>query len=412
MELNEKQLAMQKVLEGAKSELEHLRQSNTALTLQLNLAKKTETELQSLQRETSSNMKETELARDKALAISSSLENEVNHLLFHSKGDGKHADVANRWTNASCQEIKRRDQLIHSLKLLNNELNIQTDKSSRENELIKASRDHVENCLQKERMATKFEIESLQNQLSDIAAKLTIEQSQKSELIQIKSMLQQEITSLKDSLNVKKSELNHLQVNEKRKNQEYSETRLHLQRKIDDLQGMLKIETSKLQQEKESLSMEIEEMKLDQETNIEILRCKNRQLEQSLKDISKSNKVLREEIRSIVERNKKTQHEFETQFQNKLNECQESLKAQLKENKELLSNNRAVGEDKLNLEFLIRTKTHDIDQISRKLLVSEEKVSQLSVQLHDCLSDQHDKLSQIKDLKMVLQGEKMKNVKS
>ena len=94
-------------------------------------------------------MKEVELSRDKEKAISSLLDKEVNRLLVQSNGEENTKNKSNltRWSNDTCQEIKRRDNLIHSLKMQNTELILQAEKDRRQTEISETTQHNLERCI-------------------------------------------------------------------------------------------------------------------------------------------------------------------------------------------------------------------------------------------------------------------------
>ena len=413
MNLNEKYLVTKKELEKTKVDIEKIRQSETEVKFHFNLISEKEKELRQSHSELKSSVKELELSRDKAKAISSLLDEEVNRLLLQSNGEEhlKNKNNLTRWRNDTCQEIKRRDNLIHSLKMQNTELILQAEKDRRHAEISETAQHNLEKSIQKERNTTKSELATLEKELSDLTIKLKTEQVQKTELLNEKWAHQQEIVTLKESITTNEKELQRLRGDEKRRNQEYIETRIHLQGEIKDLDTRLKREVAKVLEEKENLVLERDEIKHKKEVNFDSIQCKNHQLELSLKEFTKSNQVLRSEIESITKKSKNELIELEAQYQEKIVECQESLNDQVKRNNELLPTLRSVVEKNLNLDASLKKKDNEIYHSDRKLVVLEEKVSLLSTQLHDNLSDQSNKLSQIKHLKMELRKLKMDSVK-
>jgi hypothetical protein len=410
MKLNESYLTVKKTSEDALSEIEKVNQSHNELKIHFNLAHDSEKDLLRVQHELATKLKEVELSRDKALAISSSLEKELNRLLLQAKEDDAN-NCSSRillWQNDTCKEIKRRDQLIHTLKLQHNELTIQADNDSRQSNLSQTTLDNLEKSIQKERIKTKSAINELQTQLSNLEAKWKAEYLQKSELVNKNCALQQEVASLQDGANTNKIEMHNLRLEEKRKNQQHVKAQQRLQTKIDELNTRLQIETAKIMEEKEILEIELDEIKHQKEIKFDAIQCKNQQLEQSMKEISKSNKLLREEIESIVQANEIVKKETEAQHREKLVEFQALLDDQLRKNQELLTNIGAVAEENFNFGVMLKKKDQQVYRSEQKLIEAEAKVSSLSLQLHDNLSDQSKKISQIKALKTELRELKIK----
>ncbi len=412
MKLNESYLSIKKISESTKSEIIKVNQSHNELKIHFSLAHDTEKELRRVQHELATKLKEVELSRDKAIAISSSLEKELNRLLLQSREDDTNNSTSriSRWQNDTCQEIKRRDQLIHTLKLRYNELTIQADNDRRQSNLNQATLNSLQIDLQKERKTTKSTIDELQTQLSNLETKWKAEHLQKSELVNENCNLRQEVASLQDGLNTNKIEIHALRLDEKRKNQEYVKAQQRLQRKIDELNTRLQIETAKIMEEKENLGVELDEIKHQKEIKVDTIQCKNQQLEQSLNEIAKSNKLLRQEIESIVHRNEIVQREAEAQHREKLVEFQVLLDDQLRKNQELLTNIGAVAEENFNFGVMLKKKDQQVYHSEQKLIEAEAKVSSLSLQLHDNLSDHSKKISQIKALKTELREFKIRTV--
>lgn len=413
MDLNEKYLVTKKELEHTKVDLEKIRQSDTDIKFHFKLLSEKEKELQQSYRELKSTVKEVELSRDKAKAISSLLEKEMNRLLLESNGEehAKNKSNLTRWRNDTCQEIKRRDNLIHSLKIQNTDLVLQAEKDNRQTETSETTLNNLERCIQKERNTTKSELATLEKELSDLTIKLKTEQLQKMELLNEKWGHQQEIITLQESITANEKELQRLLEDEKRKDQEYTESRMHLQKKINEQNARFEREVTKMLEEKESFVLDRDEIKHKKEVNFDSIQCKNHQLGLSLEEFNKSNQILRSEIRSIAEKSKNDLRELEAQYQEKIVEYKESLNDQMKRNGELLPTLRNLVEKNLNLDVSLKKRDNEIYHSDQKIVVLEEKVSLLSTQLHDNLSDQSNKLSQIKHLKMELRKLKMETAR-
>jgi Holliday junction resolvase-like predicted endonuclease len=390
-----------------RAKIEQLEQSNIELKFTVNLTYEKEKELKQVERDLKMKVKELQLSTDKAEAKSSSLERELNRLLRQENEEDQSngntsSSNANRWEKNACQEIKRRDQLIHSLKIQNTELAIQAEKDRRKSDLNLTEQQNLQKCIQRERINTKNELEILQTELADAITKVKAEHQQKVEIMNEKCALQQEITSLQESFSINKGELERLHEEDKRKSQEFIELRIRLQTKIDESNEALQKETSKMIDEKESMLLERDEMMNKNDNRLDSVQTKIDQLELSLKESMVLNQNLRKQIQSQTNNYTHQQKDLESMFQSKMVECQESFDDQVKKNYEVMSTLRRVSEQKLDLDVILKKCNQQIYQSERKLIVAEEKVSLLSKQLHDNLCDQSDKISQIKALKMEL----------
>ena len=332
IKLNEKYLQAELDLSRIKVEIEKTRQSNIELNLYTNIANEKKEELQEVQRGLKIKMREIQLSRDKALTKSSSLEKEMNRILLlqinsneeeennnnnnNSSNNNNHRN-SNRWRNHTCQELKRRDQVIHSLKIQNAELSIQAEKDRRENEANQTRKQNLERLMKKERMTTKTEFETLQMELSDATGKLKAEHLQKMEAMSARCAVEGKLISLEGLLKTSKGELQLFREEDKRKSQESTEIRIHLQTKINCLNATLQKETSKLIEEKESLILEKDEIVNAKDGDLNSIQSKIHQLELSTKEFMKSNQFLRSEIQAITNNYTNEKLESNSKFKHK-----------------------------------------------------------------------------------------------
>ncbi len=401
IKLNEKYLEAGNNLKRIQSKMEQCEQSNVELKFRIDLANQKEKELQGAQRGLKLKVKEVELSRDKAEAKSSSLEKEVNRL-FDQITSQESTGNSNPWNNNICQEIKRRDELIHSLKIKNSEAMMKAEKDRRLHDLNQTTLQNLETCITRERSTTKAELEAFRTELLDVKSKLKTAQLQRVEVTNEKLSLQRELSIVQESYSTSQVELKRLCEEEKRKKQECSEAKIHLQAKIDDLNTTLQMEKSRTTEEKESMIIERDEMMNQKDSEIKSVQCKIRLLEESLEEFTKSNQQIQHELKTLTINYTNEQKAIDTKFQSIMLECKESYKEQVRKNNDLMSELQILSEEKLNLDVLLKKSDQDIYHSDRKLAIAEEKISSLSKQLHDNLSDQSDKVSQIKNLKMEL----------
>lgn len=413
MNLNEEFIAIQKDLEKSKDELEKLQQSNTTLSLRVGVANEKENGLQNSQRQLQTKVKHLELARDKAVATSTSLQMEINRILQQQQPESQdcNSNLA-RWKKHTCQEIKRRDYVIHNLRLQNTELITKAEKDYRQCDSSQSQLANLERCIQKERTDHKILLDTLEKELFDINRIFAAEQKQRNNVMTEKMDLEQKYSSLQELNFANGREIQRLHDEGKRMRQEYAATKLSLQMNIDDLNTTLGEERTSFLEEKDGLVMAKDDIKYHIDVTSDINKCKNQQLTQSLEEYEKSNQIIRSQIESMQNKSITDLKCMQCQYQEKLVEIQVSFEEQIKQNQDLVSNLCATREEKMKLQLSLKKMDGDLYKNNQRVKVAEDKVSYLTGQLHDNLSDQNDKLSQIKKLKMEVQQLKIERLHS
>ena len=413
MNLNEEFIAIQKDLEKSKDELEKLQQSNTTLSLRVGVANEKENGLQNSQRQLQTKVKHLELARDKAVATSTSLQMEINRILQQQQPESQdcNSNLA-RWKKHTCQEIKRRDYVIHNLRLQNTELITKAEKDYRQCDSSQSQLANLERCIQKERTDHKILLDTLEKELFDINRIFAAEQKQRNNVMTEKMDLEQKYSSLQELNFANGREIQRLHDEGKRMRQEYAATKLSLQMNIDDLNTTLGEERTSFLEEKDGLVMAKDDIKYHIDVTSDINKCKNQQLTQSLEEYEKSNQIIRSQIESMQNKSITDLKCMQCQYQEKLVEIQVSFEEQIKQNQDLVSNLCATREEKMKLQLSLKKMDGDLYKNNQRVKVAEDKVLYLTGQLHDNLSDQNDKLSQIKKLKMEVQQLKIERLHS
>ena len=123
-------------------------------------------------------------------------------------------------------------------------------------------------------------------------------------------------------------------------------------------------------------------------------------------------RLIRSQIESMQNKSITDLKCMQCQYQEKLVEIQVSFEEQIKQNQDLASNLCATREEKMKLQLSLKKMDGDLYKNNQRVKVAEDKVLYLTGQLHDNLSDQNDKLSQIKKLKMEVQQLKIERLHS
>ena len=407
--LNGDHLQLTKEHQKVKHDLEQCTQSKIDLMLRLNNANEKAKELEQSKREQGTKLRELELNFAKSEAKCNVLQDEVKHILLE-KHESEETRVNSSWRKEPTEQLKQRNVLIHSLKKKNTELQIQAEKDRRQSDLNRSSQQTMERSLKKERMSLRNEIENLHKEVANRDDQLKMEQLQSNELSNICSSLRRELSVLQGSLHTDTKEIERLREDDKRKSQDYVISKMNLQAKIDELNSISAKDVSKLKEEKNTLSLRLQEVMNKSEGDSKAIQCKMNHLEKSLTDSTQSNQKLRNQMKNRVKQSIETERKFKFQFHEKIIGMEDLMDEHIEENNDLLSNLRRVSEQKQKIDVLVKKSNSEIYVTERKLLDTEGKVSLLSKQLHDNFSDQSEKVAEIQKLKMELCQLKMAKV--
>lgn len=404
--LNEKHLQSTRELDKVNHEMKQSTQNYAELMLRYSNLYEKERELEKLKREQSLKLRGLELDLAKAEAKCNVLQDDVNRLVLERQDRTENTVLR----KDSCDQLRRRDQMIHMLKMKNTEMEIEVEKDQRESYLNKSSHQVMERSLQNERNSSRSEIENLHKEISSKSNQLKAEQLQKVEYSNKISSLQRELTALQTSLNARDSEVQRLREEDKRKSQEYVTSKMNLQTKIDDLNTKIIEEVTKVKEEKDATRLQLEEAINQNEGDSTAIQCKIQQLEKSMNESLQSNQNLRNQMIILTKQSTETERKIKSHLHERINSLNDKLDEQVEENSEILSNFRRISEQKSKSDVLVKQSNSGIYASERKLVEAEGKITMLSKQLHDNLSDQSEKVGEIQKLKMELRQLKMSKV--
>ena len=408
--LNVKYLQLTKELDTVKYDMEHSAHRHAELMLRYNNSREKEKELEELKREQSLKLKELEVNITKAEAKCNALQDEVNRIVLE-KHQGESGRATNLRRKDFSEQLRRRDQTIHMLKMKYAEIEIEAAKDRRESELNRSSLMILERSLKNERIKSRNELEHVNKELSSTSNQLKTEQQQKDEYVNKNSSLQRELALVQSSLNANESELQRVREDDRRKGQEYATHKMNLQAKIEDLNAKIIQEVAKLNEEKDASTLQLEEFVSCREGDTTSIQTKILQLEKSLKESLQSNQNLRNQMKILVKQSTEAERKLQSQLYEKIVKVQDAFDEQVEENKELVSSLRKLSEQKSKLDVLLKQSSSDLAVKDRRLIDAEGRITVLSKQLHDNLSDQSEKVSEIHKLKMELQQLKMNSVR-